>query len=70
MSTIPSNPEIIHTPKGVLVAYEFKIQPVDYDGSFYAGDIGIHYRTLLYEFDTDVYSFKDNRDKAKATNPK
>ncbi len=62
MKPLRKNPTIIQMEHGVKVIYEFAIQPIDYDGTFRGEKIGIHHRTLMYEFDSDYYSFLDSRE--------
>ena len=60
MKNSSPNPEIINTPNGVLVAYEFKFPPLNMEGVFNVGRYEMHYRTMVYEFDTNVYAFNNS----------
>jgi hypothetical protein len=55
-----SNPQIIKTDIGIELVFEFKILPIDYDGSFYARNIEPHYRTIVYDIQSKNYVLKDN----------
>lgn len=69
MKPTTQNPRIIPLEHGLKVIYEFAIQPVDYDGTFRGEKIGMHYRTLMYEFDSDFYSFEDGRNENDSEKP-
>ncbi len=55
------NPEIIKTKNGVLIAYEFRIPPMNIDGTFHVGTAGLLFRTMVFEFDTEVYAFSKDK---------
>ena len=68
MKKTAPNPEIIKTKNGVLIAYEFRIPPINVDGSFHVGKTGLLFRTMVFEFDTEVYAFgKDKSFKTSKT---
>ncbi len=57
------NPEIHNTANGILVAYEFRVPPINTDGTFQVSNLGLRHRTMVFEFDTEVYAFNINESK-------